>query len=131
MKQGDKPFDMSAIKSEHQQSHDEQINRGDQRLVTSSAADCPDIVSRQRVKQLDYKNRGLCIICGQQRGDGGTDVHCKHHADLAKEIRISYYTRLVDSGLCVKCRNPRGNSLSRVHCQRCSDSVAASRKKKT
>lgn len=48
-------------------------------------------VSRQRTKQLEYREQGKCIICGADREPDGTKIHCKKHADRAKELAHAYY----------------------------------------
>lgn len=84
---------------------------------------------RQRQLRQRRKERGVCINCGNERGQNGTGTMCRTCADKTssrtRELNEERYGERRKRGLCTRCGNLPGEDGTKTLCRPCADRANA------
>jgi hypothetical protein len=85
------------------------------RVITSAGA---------RARRERQREAGLCLNCGEPRGDNGTKTRCRNCADTQTAYARERRERLIQERLCVRCAGPRGEGGTKDLCRACAKLTA-------
>jgi len=94
------------------------------------AGTCAKCYKARRKAQAEraarYQREGRCVICGKPRGEDGTSLRCRKHADSTNESRAKIVARHRERGLCINCgKKANGGPLCAKCRKRCSERALA------